>query len=140
MQSGKGTFRRSSIGLALVGGMWLCCRIACADLWVTGYYPGYRQGYLPPAMIDFTTVSHVIHFSLGPNADGSLNTNLNGITPAYSADLVSRARSRQKGARLCGWRRYRNRVSRGNGQRKSRKVHQQPDELHGRLWLRWDRC
>ena len=101
MQSGKGTFRRSSIGLALVGGMWLCCRIACADLWVTGYYPGYRQGYLPPAVIDFTTVSHVIHFSLGPNADGSLNTNLNGITPAYSADLVSRAHAAARKVLVC---------------------------------------
>ena len=101
MHSGKGTFRRSSAGLALAGGLWLCCRIACADLWVTVYYPGYRQSYLPPAKIDFATVSHVVHFSLGPNADGSLNTGLNGITPAYSADLVSHAHAAARKVLVC---------------------------------------
>jgi chitinase len=101
MYSRNGTFRRSSVGWALIGGLWLCCQSAFGDLWVTGYYPGYRQSYLPPAQIDFTTVTHVIQFSVGPNADGSLNTNLNGITPAYSADLVSHAHTAGRKVLFC---------------------------------------
>ena len=46
---------------------------ARAELRVTAYYPGYRQSYLPPESIDFSAVTHTIHFSLMPNADGSLN-------------------------------------------------------------------
>ena len=53
-----------------------------ADLWVTAYYAGWNQAYLPPSQIDFGAVTHVIHFSLVPNSDGSLNTNANVITPA----------------------------------------------------------
>ena len=33
---------------------------ARAGLWVTGYYPGYRQGYLPPSAIDFAALTHII--------------------------------------------------------------------------------
>lgn len=60
---------------------------------MTAYYPGYEQSYLPPSAIDFTVISHVIHFSIVPNADGSLNTSANNLTPAYSATLISQAHS-----------------------------------------------
>lgn len=62
-----------------------------AGLWVTGYYPGYRQTYLPPSAIDFTALTHIIHFSVIPNSDGSLDAASNAITPARSADLISQA-------------------------------------------------
>ncbi len=62
-----------------------------AGQWTTGYYPGYRQTYLPPSEIDFTALTHIIHFSLVPNPDGSLDAAANGITPARSADLLSKA-------------------------------------------------
>jgi chitinase len=72
-----------------------------ADFWVTGYYPGYRQTYLPPSAIDFAALTHIIHFSVIPNSDGSLDAASNGITPARSAELVSRARAAGVRALLC---------------------------------------
>ncbi len=74
---------------------------ARSELRVTAYYPGYRQGYLPPSNIDFSAVTHVIHFSVMPNADGTLNTGANGLTPAYSTDLVARAHAGGCQALIC---------------------------------------
>ena len=61
-----------------------------AGLWQTGYYPGWEQFSMPASNIDFTALTHVIHFSVVPNSDGTLNSSVNGITPANSADLVTR--------------------------------------------------
>jgi len=72
-----------------------------ADFWVTGYYPGYRQTYLPPSAIDFAALTHIIHFSVIPNSDGSLDAASNGITPARSADIVSRAHTAGVKVLLC---------------------------------------
>jgi len=74
---------------------------ARADLWVAAYYPGWEQSYLAPSQIDFTALTHIIHFSLVPNADGSLNSADNGITPAYSADLISRAHTAGRKVLVC---------------------------------------
>jgi len=62
-----------------------------AGLWTTGYYPGYRQTYLPSAAIDYGALTHIIHFAVAPAADGTLNSAANGITPARSADLIAHA-------------------------------------------------
>ena len=64
---------------------------ATADppIWVTAYYPASNQeGDLTPDKIDYSAITHLIHFSIGPNADGSIN--LNAITPAQSQDVVTR--------------------------------------------------
>ncbi|MEN9501320.1 MAG: hypothetical protein RI964_605 [Pseudomonadota bacterium] len=51
--------------------------------WVTGYLPGYTQGdngEIPfMRSIDWQTVTHVIHHSALPNADGSLDVDLNSV-------------------------------------------------------------
>jgi chitinase len=60
-------------------------------MWSTGYYPGWEQGGMPASEIDFTALSHVIHFSLVPNTDGTLDSSANSITTANSADIVSQA-------------------------------------------------
>jgi len=74
------------------GGLCLCSLAASAGSWVTGYYPGYRQQYeMPASAIDFTAVTHIIHFSVVPNSDGSLDSSTNDITVANSTDLVTRA-------------------------------------------------
>jgi chitinase len=65
--------------------------VARADLWRTGYYPGWEQSYMPASNVDFTALTHVIHFSVLPNADGTLNSSDNDITADNSADIVSRA-------------------------------------------------
>lgn len=62
-----------------------------ADIWRTAYYAGWMQNTLPASNVDFTAVTHVIHFAVVPNTDGSLNSGINVVTPANSADLVMRA-------------------------------------------------
>ncbi len=46
------------------------------QLWVTAYYAGWMQGnqwsyHLRPENIDYTAMTHIVHFSLGPNPDGT---------------------------------------------------------------------
>ena len=48
---------------------------------------------MPASTIDFGALTHIIHFSLVPNTDGSLNSSANSITTANSSDIVSRAHS-----------------------------------------------
>jgi len=52
---------------------------------------GGKQGSLPRPIFDFTALTHIIHFSLVPNANGTLNSSDNGISSGNSADIVSRA-------------------------------------------------
>ncbi len=83
---------------------------ASAEQWVTAYYAGWMQGnkwshHLLPSEIDFGAVTHIIHFSVNPNADGTLNTEGNGLTEENSADLVGAAHAAGKKVLLCvgGW-------------------------------------
>ena len=43
-----------------------------SDLWATGYYPAYATGVMPIAATPFASMTHVIHFALVPNRDGTL--------------------------------------------------------------------
>lgn len=74
---------------------------AHADLWCDGYFPGWEEGGMAASNIDFSVVTHVIHFSIIPNSDGTLNTNGNGITPAYTADVVARTHAAKRQALIC---------------------------------------
>jgi chitinase len=74
---------------------------AQAGLWITGYYPGYEISQMAPSNIDFTTITHVIHFSLVPQADGSLDNNANGLTPSACANVVSLAHAAGRQALVC---------------------------------------
>jgi chitinase len=94
-------FRFKTAGLLAAASLCVCASPARADLWVTGYYPGYEQSYLAPSNIDFSTITHVIHFSLGANADGSLDLEYNGITASYATDLVSHAHAAGRKALIC---------------------------------------
>ena len=89
--------------LAFVAGSILSLSIAAsrADIWRTGYYPGYHQGTMPASNIDFVAITHVIHFSLVPRTDGSLDSTANVITPAYSQDVVSRAHAAGRKVLIC---------------------------------------
>ena len=46
---------------------------------------------MPASKIDFTALTHIIHFSVVPNANGTLNSSANGVTIGNSADIVTRA-------------------------------------------------
>ena len=62
--------------------------VQAAPLWVTAYYPAWEQaGGLGPDKIDYSAITHLVHFAIVPRADGTLD----GITPAQSADVVTRA-------------------------------------------------
>ena len=56
---------------------------------------------MPASNIDFSVITEVIHFSIMPNADGTLNTNGEGLTPAYTTDLVARAHAALRPALIC---------------------------------------
>lgn len=73
----------------------------CVAFWTTGYYPGWEQAGMPPSDIDFTTLTHVIHFSVVPNADGTLDASANNITPANSLDVVATAHSAGRQVLIC---------------------------------------
>ena len=87
--------------LMLVAGLNCFTMPARADLWSTGYYPGYRQNYYPPSSIDFTALSHIIHFAILPNSDGTLNTGVQGINPTFSGDLVARTHAAGRKVLIC---------------------------------------
>ncbi len=86
------------VGITGFLGAALCGR---ADLWVTAYYPGWEQSALPVSAIDFKVVTHVIYFSLIPNADGTLNTTGNGITSAGGTSLISAAHAAGRKVIIC---------------------------------------
>ena len=58
-------------------------------LWLTGYYAGWMQDAVPPAALDLAAVTHVIHFSLVPHADGSLDAAENGLDAAHVRAAVA---------------------------------------------------
>lgn len=66
------------------------------NIWVTGYYAGWMQGWenyglLPAEEIDYSALTHIIHFSLVPRSDGTLDSLSNSITEVNSRELVTRA-------------------------------------------------
>ncbi|MBI3880920.1 MAG: glycoside hydrolase family 18 protein [Verrucomicrobia bacterium] len=82
---------------------WMLMALFCsgasalrADLWCTAYYAAWMQGVMPASNVDFTAVTHVIHFSVVPNANGSLDTNINVLTPAHCSDVVTRAHAAKR--------------------------------------------
>ena len=87
--------------LFLSGAVCLSSFAACADLWSTGYYPGWEQSSMPASNIDFTALTHIIHFSVIPNSDGTLDSSDNDVTFANSTDIVSRAHAAGKVVLIC---------------------------------------
>ncbi len=66
-------------------------RVAGAGLWCTGYYPGWTQGYLRATNINYSALTHVIHFALLPQSNGTLDSSANVVTPANSASIITNA-------------------------------------------------
>jgi chitinase len=74
---------------------------AQSDVWTTAYYAGWMQGwtnngYLPAQNIDYDAMTHIIHFSLVPNSNGTLNAESNSITLTNSTELITRAHAKGK--------------------------------------------
>lgn len=77
---------------------------------VTAYYAGwmqgqYNDGYMTAQNIDYSAVTQIIHFSLVPNSDGTLDYAGNSITTTNSTELISSAHAAGVKVIICigGW-------------------------------------
>ena len=63
-------------------------------MWVSGFYVGWMTSQYPPSAIDFSSLTHVMVFSVLPRTDGTLDTTMfMGPTsgPAMAKDVAARA-------------------------------------------------
>jgi chitinase len=71
--------------------------------WITAYYAGWNQNSLPPGSIDYSAVTHIIHFSIYPTQGGNVDGTQNGITRESAAAAVGTAHAAGKKILLtCG--------------------------------------
>ncbi|MDB6125085.1 MAG: hypothetical protein JWQ71_4078 [Pedosphaera sp.] len=89
-------FCRKRLAILLALACCLFSSIARADLWSTAYYAVWLQGTMAPTNVDYTAVTHIIHFAIVPNSNGTLDTTANGMTPKYSTNLVAVAHAAGK--------------------------------------------
>ena len=79
--------------LGILGTLWLKTTAAPQKLsWVTGYWfspPVY--GRLPISDIDFSALTHIIHYSVLPNPDGTFEAKSYGVLTTYASDLIQAA-------------------------------------------------
>ncbi len=87
--------------IVLFWGFLLVCLPLRADIWTTAYYPGYEQNNMPASNVDFTVLTHVIHFAVLPNSDGTLNSSANVVSTSNSSDLITRAHAAGKKVLIC---------------------------------------
>jgi chitinase len=80
--------------IALLNAGGHCGRISppasySSSFWIAGYYAGWTQDACPPSAIDYSALTEVIHFSVLPNPDGTLDVAKNlqqrHIAPAVAA-------------------------------------------------------
>jgi len=78
------------LGLALGLAFW-ALRALAAGPWVSGFYVGWMAGTVPPAAIDYRSLTHVMMFSVLPRADGTLDASFFGAGSAVAVDVAQRA-------------------------------------------------
>src|SRR3954449_6863203 len=76
---------------------------ATAAAWVSGFYVGWSADSYPPNAVDYSSLSHVMVFSVLPRTNGTLDTTLfidsvNG--PAVAKEVAQRAHAAGKKAIL----------------------------------------
>jgi chitinase len=98
--SSKWFDRKRQVALS-IGVLCLLSIITHAEIWRVGYYPGWEQASMPASNIDFTMLTHVIHFSVVPNSDGTLDSSANSISTANSSDLVLQAHAAGRKVLIC---------------------------------------
>jgi hypothetical protein len=94
----------SIIAIAIfLGVSAMCASDAYAnDIWVSAYYGGWEQGdvnwtgHMTADKIDYSAVTHIIHFAIQPKSDGTIDFNTLYITPANSASLMKYAKAAGK--------------------------------------------
>ncbi len=56
---------------------------------------------MPATSIDFGALTHIIHFSVVPNSNATLDTSVNGISAANSASIINNAHAAGRKVLLC---------------------------------------
>lgn len=56
---------------------------------------------MSPSVVDYSVLTHLIHFSVIPNSDGTLNTSPNSLSLANSTNLVTRVHAAGKKVLIC---------------------------------------
>jgi len=70
--------------------------------WVSAYYAGWWQGgQLNPGEIDYSAVTHIIHFALVVKGDGTFSGDANGLTPNNIVEAVDAAHTADRKIILC---------------------------------------
>ncbi|MCW3095765.1 MAG: Chitinase [Chthonomonadaceae bacterium] len=67
-----------------------------SDLWVTAYYAGWKANVLKPADIDFSDITHLIHFALVPTKTGTLDAARNLLSEEQTAEVATAAHKIRK--------------------------------------------
>jgi chitinase len=94
-------FVREAARLSIVAASLLGSSGLSAGLWITGYYPQYEQSQMAVSAIDFTTVTHVVHFCLEAEAGGTINSANNGLTPSACSNFVTTVHNAGRKALIC---------------------------------------
>jgi chitinase len=79
----------------------LSSSVVAAPFWTTAYYGNWRQDRLPPEQIDFQAMTHIVHFSVLPKPDGTLDADNFKITPTSSQKLIELAHKQNVKVLLC---------------------------------------
>jgi chitinase len=82
------------------------CTLASAQVaqkvgWSTGYYYAWAQGKYPPSKIIWKSYTHMCHFSVTPNGDGSVNAGGMGLSDQNFKDFVAEAHKNKVKAIIC---------------------------------------
>ena len=86
--------RIASAALALLVVLSSPSGAEAAARWVTGYYAAYSEfppASMPPSDVDYTALTHVIHWPVVPLANATFVPDQYGLTATQSAEVVSRA-------------------------------------------------
>ena len=67
-----------------------------AQSWSTGYYPGWEQSRMPASELDLSALTHIMHFSIIPRVDGSLDYTTNVLTLTSSNEAVAKTHAAGK--------------------------------------------
>jgi chitinase len=94
-RSGQGRAWRRLAGLVVALGALALGTPALAVTWVTGYYASYSESGvgMSPTDLDYSILTHVIHWPVVPRADGTFDPDEFGLTAAQSAALLGAARA-----------------------------------------------
>jgi hypothetical protein len=69
--------------------------------WSLGYYCAWNQDGFAPASINWNAFTHISHFALVPNSDGSLNVGANGLSDSYCKAAVAAAHAAKRKIVIC---------------------------------------